>query len=79
MIVRETLKCVIYAMGTPVHYNRVGLTITDCNTRNILWLRQGGKEEARIGDWGCGHAFKPKIARINFLKLLRDIDDTLQT
>eukprot|EP00975_Prorocentrum_lima_P055293 11596462-Prorocentrum_lima.AAC.1 len=38
MIVRETLKCAIYAMGTPVYYNRIGLTITDCNTRNILWL-----------------------------------------
>eukprot|EP00975_Prorocentrum_lima_P005373 1161344-Prorocentrum_lima.AAC.1 len=65
-------------MGTPVSYNRTGLTITDCNTRNILWYRDGAKEEARIGDWGCGHSFKPGIARINLLKLLKDIDDLLQ-
>eukprot|EP00975_Prorocentrum_lima_P030083 6311298-Prorocentrum_lima.AAC.1 len=78
MIVRETLKCVLYAMGPPVHYNRIGLTITDCNTRNILWYRDGSKEEARIGDWGCGHPFKPSIARTNLLKLLKDIDDLLQ-
>eukprot|EP00975_Prorocentrum_lima_P030375 6367626-Prorocentrum_lima.AAC.1 len=64
-------------MGAPVTHNRIGLTITDCNCRNILWYRAGAKEEARIGDWGCGHPFTGSKARTNLLKLLKDIDAQL--
>eukprot|EP00975_Prorocentrum_lima_P070095 12930029-Prorocentrum_lima.AAC.1 len=77
-IIRQTIRCVIGAMGTLVTHDRRGILITDCNCRNILWNKAGKVEEARIGDWGCGHVFQGRKARDSLHKLLIDLDDRVR-
>eukprot|EP00975_Prorocentrum_lima_P051011 10686625-Prorocentrum_lima.AAC.1 len=54
-----------------------GIAITDCNCRNILWIASDGKQEARLGDWGCGHPYNTPHARKGLRALLLDIDQQL--
>eukprot|EP00975_Prorocentrum_lima_P008239 1760861-Prorocentrum_lima.AAC.1 len=56
-LLRGALQCAVCAMGPPSLNRPNGLVITDCNCRNILWIAADGKQEARLGDWGCGHPY----------------------
>eukprot|EP00975_Prorocentrum_lima_P054703 11468488-Prorocentrum_lima.AAC.1 len=71
------MQCAVCAMGPPSLHRPPGIIITDCNCRNILWIAADGKQEARLGDWGCGHPYGSALARKSMRALLLDIDQQI--